>query len=141
MVRYDGNMTDTIWDIHLHKLVEYCRNQNVAVYFKRGCDETYDVKDEYIEINSRKTKRNQLYLLLHEIGHHKVIKSQKFAKKFACLNDKKIARNLSNKIRTLEEEVVAWHIGEDIAEELDIPLDDAYQILKAKCLKTYAKWV
>jgi hypothetical protein len=130
-------MSDTNWHTHLQNLVEYSRNQNVNVMFVRGCDDAYDVDNQTIEINKRRTPKSQAYILLHELGHHKVIKSPKLAKKFACLNAEHVPRNLSKKMLTLEEEVVAWHIGEDIAERLDIPIDKTYQVLKSKCLKTY----
>lgn len=130
-------MSDTNWHTHLQNLVEYSRNQNVNVMFVRGCDDAYDVDNQTIEINNNRTIKNQVYILLHELGHHKIITSRKFAKKFARLNTEQLARNLSKSILELEEEVVAWHIGEDIAERLDIPIDKTYQVLKSKCLKTY----
>lgn len=105
--------------------------------FVRGCDDAYDVDNQTIEINNNRTIKNQVYILLHELGHHKIITSRKFAKKFARLNTEQLTRNLSKSILELEEEVVAWHIGEDIAERLDIPIDKTYQVLKSKCLKTY----
>jgi len=131
------DMSDTSWQTHLQNLVEYSRNQNVNVMFVRGCDDAYDVDNQTIEINNNRTIKNQVYILLHELGHHKIITSRKFAKKFARLNTEQLARNLSKSILELEEEVVAWHIGEDIAEQLDIPIDKTYQVLKSKCLKTY----
>lgn len=105
--------------------------------FVRGCDDAYDVDNQTIEINNSRTAKNQVYILLHELGHHNVVKSPKLAKKFACLNAEHVPRNLSKKMLTLEEEVVAWHMGEDIAEQLEIPIDKTYQVLKSKCLKTY----
>ena len=131
------DMSDTSWQTHLQNLVEYSRNQNVNVMFVRGCDDAYDVDNQTIEINNNRTIKNQVYILLHELGHHKIITSRKFAKKFARLNTEQLTRNLSKSILELEEEVVAWHIGEDIAERLDIPIDKTYQVLKSKCLKTY----
>ena len=131
------SMSDSSWQTHLQNLVEYSRSQNVNVMFVRGCDDAYDVDNQTIEINNNRTIKNQVYILLHELGHHKIITSRKFAKKFACLNTEQLARNLSKSILELEEEVVAWHIGEDIAERLDIPIDKTYQVFKSKCLKTY----
>lgn len=132
-------MSDFInWDLQLQALVKYCRRQGVDVIFKRGCETLYNLSSQSIEVNSRSTNRNQTYLLLHEIGHHKIIKSEKYSKKFTCLNTSNALCSLSKKILTLEEEVVAWHIGEDIAQELNIPLDVTYQVLKSKCLKAYA---
>ena len=130
-------MSDTDWTVHLQNLVQYCRSQNVDVAFKRGCNDSYDVDKQYIEINKRRTTRNQVYILLHEIGHHKILKDKTLSKKFALLIKPKAPKNLSKSILSLEEEVIAWHIGEGIAQECNIPLDSTYQVLKSKCLKTY----
>lgn len=130
-------MSDTNWHTHLQNLVEYSRKQNVDVVFKRGSDDCYDTDTNVISINSKRTKRNQTYVLLHELGHHKILKDGELNKKFASLIEPCTTRSLSKKVLTLEEEVIAWHIGESIAREQSIPLDSIYQVLKSKCLKTY----
>ncbi len=129
-------MSYTDWNNYLTTLKQHCVNNNIEVVFKRGCQDAYTVETQLIEINSNRTKQNQVYILLHEIGHHKVVNNKKLAKKFASLNQP-YSRNLSNKILNLEEEVMAWHYGENLAAELGIELDSKYQVLKAKCLKTY----
>lgn len=129
-------MDNNTWNTLANKLVEYCALMDVQVCFKRGCQDAYTIENQLIEINSNRTKQNQVYILLHEIGHHKVVKDNKLAKKFAVLNETH-SRNLSNKILNLEEEVMAWHYGENLAAELGIELGSKYQVLKAKCLKTY----
>lgn len=129
------DMSDTSWHTHLQYLVEYSRSQDVDVVFKRGCEDVYDTENHSIEINKRRTPKNQVYVLLHEIGHHKILKDNELQKKFASLTH--IPRTLSKRILTLEEEVIAWHIGERVAQEHNIPLDSTYQVLKSKCLKTY----
>jgi len=120
----------------IDKLVGYCNLIGIDVCFKRGCQDAYIIETQLIKINSNRTKQNQVYILLHEIGHHKVVKNKKLAKKFSTLNQA-YSRNLSNKILNLEEEVMAWHYGENLAAELGIELDSRYQVLKSKCLKTY----
>ena len=133
---YHESMSYTDWNQHLTTLQEYCVNNNIQIVFKRGCQDGYTMKTQLIEINNRRTKQNQVYILLHEIGHHKIVSNKKLAKKFATLNEP-YSYNLSNKILNLEEEVMAWHYGENLAAELGIELDSKYQILKAKCLKSY----
>jgi hypothetical protein len=129
-------MDNVIWNTLADKLVDYCTSLDVKVYFKRGCQDGYTLENQKIEINSNRTKQNQVYILLHEIGHHKIISDNKLAKKFAVLN-KTHSHNLSNKILNVEEEVMAWHYGENLATELEIELGPKYQVLKAKCLKSY----
>jgi len=133
---YHESMSYTDWNNHLTTLKEHCANNNVEVVFERGCQDAYTIETQKIEINSNRTKQNQVYILLHEIGHHKVVKDNKLAKKFAVLNERH-HYNLSNKVLNLEEEVMAWHYGENLAAELGIELGPKYQVLKAKCLKSY----
>lgn len=111
----------------------------VQVVFKRGCSDEYEPDDKAIQINTQRTKENQLYILLHELGHHLIFENSNLANKFGLLNNKDRKRNLSNQILELEEEVKAWHLGEDVANKLNINLSTNFQLLKAKCLKTYIR--
>lgn len=133
------DMSDTSWQTHLQNLVEYSRSQGINVMFLRGCEDAYDVDNQTIEINNRRTAKNQVYILLHEIGHHKILKDNELHKKFASLTQPNISRTLSKRILSLEEEVIAWHIGEQFAQEHGIELDSTYQVLKSKCLQTYVE--
>lgn len=133
------SMSDTNWFTYLQNLVEYGQSQGVNVVSKRGCDDSYDVDIQTITINKRRTTKNQVYILLHELGHHKILKDGMLNKKFAVLIKENIPRNLSNRILTLEEEVIAWHFGENIGLAFGIPLDASFQVLKSRCLKTYVE--
>jgi len=130
-------MNDTNWLTHLNNLVAYSNYHGVYVEFKRGREDYYTTDVQKITINSKRTLKNQTYILLHELGHHNILKDGMLCKKFAVLNQENVARNLSNRILSLEEEVIAWHIGEGIGRSLSIPLDASFQILKSRCLKTY----
>ena len=132
-------MNDTSWLTHLHNLVAYSRYQGVYVEFERGGEDCYTTDVQKVTINNRRTLKNQTYILLHELGHHKILKDGMLCKKFAVLNQENVARNLSNRILSLEEEVIAWHIGEGIGRSLNIPLDANFQVLKSRCLKSYVE--
>jgi Zn-dependent peptidase ImmA (M78 family) len=132
-------MNRTDWNILIFNLVEYCNSMGVKVFFKRGCSDEYEPDDKTIQINTQRTKENQLYILLHEIGHHLIFENSELADKFAILNEKKVKCNLSNQILELEEEVNAWHNGEEVARALGIELNSRFQLLKAKCLKSYIR--
>lgn len=135
------DMSNTDWGIQLTKLVTHCTDQGLSVSFGRGSSDEYSKDDSSIKVNGRRTKQNQAYILLHEIGHHNIIAHENLSKKFACLNETNVPRNLSHKVLALEEEVFAWHMGEELAKTLDIPLGKSYQILKARCLKSYASLI
>lgn len=140
MMCYHQSMSYIDWNHHLTTLKEHCANNNIEVVFERGCQDAYTIETQKIEINSNRTKQNQVYILLHEFGHHKIVKDNKLAKKFAVLNNTH-SRSLSNKVLNVEEEVMAWHYGENLATELGIELGPKYQVLKAKCLKTYIECI
>jgi hypothetical protein len=132
-------MDDNNWNSLISQLVNYCSLINVQVVFNRGCTDEYEPDDKIIFINTQRTKENQLYILLHEIGHHMIFEKPELAEKFAILNEKKVKNNLSNQILELEEEVNAWHNGEEVARALGIKLNSRFQLLKAKCLKSYIR--
>ena len=132
-------MGNNDWNILICKVVDYCKLINLQVVFKRGCTDEYEPDDKIIFINNQRTKENQLYILLHEIGHHLIFENSELANKFAILNEKKVKCNLSNQILELEEEVNAWHNGEEVARVLGIELSSRFQLLKAKCLKSYIR--
>lgn len=132
-------MNDTDWEFYLNELIKYCLSQQIQIVFEKGpLWENYDSDTQTIQINTQRTKENQVYILLHEIGHYKIFKDEFLSEKFAPLLEKKKC-NLSNQILELEEEIMAWHLGEKIARMFYIPLDLKYQVLKSKCLKTYIR--
>lgn len=131
-------MNDTNWEQDLENLIEYCSMRNVAVVFKRCCNDRYEPDENIIYLNSQRTKENQVYLLLHELGHHQVLQDRILSEKFqSILSGPKW--NLSSQVLQLEEEVMAWYFGEKTARILDITLGKKYQLLKSKCLKTYIR--
>ena len=133
-----GCMTDVSWEQHLETLIDYCSMKNVMVVFKRGSNDRYEPDENVIYLNSQRTKENQVYLLLHELGHHQVLQDRILSEKFEpILSGPKW--NLSHQVLQLEEEVMAWYFGEKTARILDITLGKKYQLLKSKCLKSYIR--
>lgn len=130
-------MSNICWANRLQSIIKTCKRKGAMVKFVRGVNDAYVVEDKEITINSRRTKEHQCYVLLHELGHHIICRTSPYSKKYAVLNRQVSLRSLSRKILQLEEEVTAWHIGEQTAKSLGIHLGDKYQLLKAVCLKTH----
>lgn len=108
------------------------------VIFKRGGFDHYESVDRYITINSNRTIQNQVYILLHEYGHHHIIQDGALGRKFAVLVDRVANNTVSEQILAIEEEVLAWHFGEELAKTLGVSTDNKrYQVLKATCLKSH----
>lgn len=130
---------DATVQAQIEKVIAFCKSKGVRdVIFRPGAFECYDGDGHNIIVNSSRTPKNQLYILLHEYGHHHILQNRKIGKKFAVL-EYRCARNiLSEQILAIEEEVLAWHFGEQLAKRFKISLlDKQYQILKAKCLKSH----
>lgn len=126
---------------HLSRMLLYCSLNGICdVVFKHNVQDQYDTETKIITINKSRTLKNQLYILLHEFGHHCIVENKFLNKKFANIIERDPNNTLSEQILAIEEEVLAWHYGEQIAKILEIDLSDKnYQILKAKCLKSHIR--
>jgi len=132
--------TTQYWNSNLSKLVQHCSEQGIGLTFAPGKDDVYDTDEKTIVINSRRTKENQFYILLHELGHHKIFLDKKLAEKFQPVNTDVYPQTLTKQILLLEEEITAWNLGEEFALSLGIELPKKFYILRARCLKTHIRW-
>lgn len=126
---------------NLSRLLLYCGLNGIEnVLFKNNKQDEYDTDTRVITINKRHVLKSQLYILLHEYGHHCIVRDERLNKKFATIIDRDPNNTLSEQILAIEEEVLAWNFGEEVAKILDIDLTGKdYQVLKAKCLKSHIK--
>lgn len=127
-----------LWREQLDKLVGICEDHGATVRFVAGAVDEYTPFDKTIQINSRRVPEHQFYILLHEFGHHKILRDSSTRKKFAVVNTAEKQITLSKQILLLEEEVLAWHIGEELAKTHGFVVrSEKLQILKAQCLKSH----
>jgi hypothetical protein len=126
---------------HLSRLILYCGLSGVKdIVFKHNMEDEYDTETKTIRINKSRSLKSQLYILLHEYGHHHIVENKRLNDKFSSIIERDPKNMLSEQILAIEEEVLAWHFGEEIAEILGIDLSDKkYQVLKAKCLKSHIR--
>jgi hypothetical protein len=133
-------MKHTLAKQQLDKFVAYCKEQGISdvrFVIKNGVGD-YCPKTQRITLNCKTKAEKQLYVLLHEYGHHCILKDRTLSKKFAALVDRQPNRTLSEQVLSLEEEVLAWHLGEQAAAANDISIDQKkYQVVKARCLRSY----
>ena len=127
------------WNKHISDLVDLCKLYGVVgVSFKPGVQDEYAPDKRTIQINNRRSKENQFYILLHEYGHHMIMKNRSLQKKFATIAETDNPRSLSLSILSIEEEVMAWHFGEEAAKMHDYFINTRkFQLLKARCLKSH----
>ena len=132
-------MIQTVANQQLSKFIAYCREQGIAnIQFIRTCVGEYCHQTGTITLNSRRHPESQLYILLHEYGHYCITRDKTLSKKFAALFDREPKSTLSEQMLSLEEEVLAWHLGEQAAANTGICIDQKkFQVLKARCLRSY----
>jgi Zn-dependent peptidase ImmA (M78 family) len=127
--------------IHLDKFIAFCLSEGVKeIVYKSGTDDEYDSENKQIVINRRRTDEHKLYILLHEYGHHHLMQNKNLANKFKAISNRYARNMLTEQILAIEEEVLAWHYGEEAAKALGIPLDQTkFQLLKSRCLRTHIR--
>jgi hypothetical protein len=112
-----------------------------------GKTDEFHPHDKAITYSRRsKCKKKQIYSILHECGHHLIQDADDYEVKHKtqveAINDGRKKRSLRWRIDYLKEEFRAWEVGKEIAEELDIEIDEKkYDDHAAFCLKSYCHWV
>lgn len=133
-------MTEKLkWATCLYRLVKICTDHGIKIKFKRGVQDVYIPDKKTININSNRTKEFQVYVLLHEFGHYLIDSDSSLQKKFEPVAYSKKHSRLKDQVLILEEEVLAWHLGEQTAEKHWISIGPKYMGLKSKCLKAHVK--
>ena len=105
-----------------------------------------------IKIEGSYSTEYQVYLLLHELGHHQLRKDwDKFSAIFPVSahaeeqhlenNDPKFKRRVMYDVSCMEEEFMAWNEGYNLGIELGIKINmDKWLELRAKCLMSYMRY-
>jgi hypothetical protein len=135
---------------NINKLVKWAKEvKQITVVFATGQCDRYMPEDRLIIINESQTAENQMFTLLHEIGHamnredgsngaYRYGKYQLLAK--SDLTGKPI-KSYAYRVQLLDEEMQAWKNGKELAEGLGIKLDErAYENCAAKCIMSYIDW-
>jgi len=104
----------------------------------------YNAVEKSITIAGRTAPEKQLYMLLHECGHHLIgfdKCDERFGMGYPYVNDPQINATFQHRIACLEEEIEAWHRGWRLAKRLQLDLKrDQFDKVKLECLRTYIKW-
>ena len=129
----------------LRSVVGWCDARGLKVTFSRkGGGIYYPVRKE-ICISSQASPKTQLYLLLHECGHHLINPDNKFGRysKGYDSSDPEVTKTVHHRLDVLEEEFEAWHRGWKLACRLKVmePEEkEEYDKLRIKMLKSYLLW-
>jgi len=128
------------YEFQYKKLIKYCKKYNWKVTEKYNITDFVSLDLNHIFINKRRSAKNKVYCLLHEIGHILVARGTYYDYIYQhrfC--EKKIKKkNSFENIITLDEEFAAWRKALILAKKMNIFIDrDDFERIKMKCLMTY----
>ncbi len=128
-----------------YKIFNYCEDNNIKVVFHDRKEDLCYPRTSLICINKNQPWRKRLYALLHEVGHVKIYRNKEsWSKDFSVFttdcHDGRKYRSLKYQVSLIAEEIDAWRIGRQIAEDCNVYLDiEDYHNIMNKCVFTYIK--
>lgn len=129
---------------HLSNVIAWCEGKGLKVQFVKRFAGIYEPSDMLIRICGRLEPEQQLYVLLHECGHH-LVGDRQPGERYGNgwnVDDGPTKRTLVHRIDVLDEELEAWHRGLKLAKRLKIKVNqERYNLIRARYVKTYCKWV
>ena len=139
------NLKKKLFKLGIHSAVEWAEKKGVSVEFDYCVQDEYRSADNLITVNTRQGIENQLYSLLHECGHLALDKNEKlYSKRFptsmklAIKSNKALERSKKYKVDVMAEEIDAWRKGREIANRLDVYVnDEKYYNIQTECLYSY----
>lgn len=129
----------------LSKTIDWCTEHRVTVEFSGRSSGSYDPATGTVTVNHKSSPMNQLFVLLHELGHFMVActeKGQRFSKGYRNVNPKLIGSNV-NRLDILDEEFEAWGRGWSLGEHLNILKKEdrkTFDRIRVNSLKEYLRW-
>lgn len=127
-----------------YKMLEHCQLNKIKVTFYDGEDICYP-KVSLVCINNKQPWRKRLYTLLHELGHIEIYRNKEdWSKSFSMfsidVDDGRVRRSKKYQISLIAEEIDAWRIGRQIANDCGVFIDnDDYINLMNECVYSYVK--
>jgi hypothetical protein len=135
----DEKYTEDISAVEGYLLIDL----GVDVIFGEDEPNAFWEKDDesFVSIDTKQSKRLQLYSILHEAGHA-IIRQREDYDKLYPYGRKHKNKSISRRVDVLREEVVAWNEGEMLAQKLSIILDySLWHNFMKKHLFEYSKWI
>lgn len=127
----------------IRTVVEWCDARSLDVVFTRIHGGEYDANTKTITVSGRASPESQLFILLHEVGHHLIdtcgTSRARCSKGYSLpgTND----NSMHFKVDTIEEEFEAWDRGRRLAKRLGIKLNsEKFNAYKVSSIKSYLQW-
>ena len=135
--------TKHFWIEQLRDLERYCNEKGYRVVVKSTEIETIDLANKLITLDSKKNDETTFYLLLHEMGHARLMNNnEKYKKTCGYVFENFCKSSLTHAIAILEEELDAWKEGLVLAKTINFYVDRRkWEAIKTKCISSYVAWV
>jgi len=126
------------------KIINWLRENKLVL--RAGKADEYHPAARMITYSRRHKEEKQIYSILHECGHYLIQEEDDYEIKYKTqiegYKDGRKKRSLRWRIDYLKEEMLAWDVGKQLAEELGITINEKeYDKHAAFCLKSYCHWV
>jgi len=147
-MKINKKLKEKLFNDGISKLIDWTDKKRWDVEFDYCLRDEMSPSDRLITINTRQGIEKQLYSFLHECGHVILHNNEKLyekkypsSTKMACFNKNiRLERSPKYKVDVLIEEIDAWRKGKELANRLEIYIDeDKYYSLRAECLYSYIK--
>lgn len=129
----------------LNKLTRWAQNMGYRVTFARNVNDEINFETKEITISTKSKEENQVYSLLHELGHLQLSKSaysyeRKFPIAHRALEQPSLNRSKRFFMDEIYEEIEAWKEGEKLAHLMMPKFDlEKYNKYAADCVFCYMK--
>jgi len=111
----------------------------IDILFGRDEVDAFYYNDDLISINSKHDKEIQLFCLLHEAGHLILRRRDDFKTEYRHVG--RLGETQLSKIDIIREEIDAWKEGRQLAELLNIKIDeDRWDRYWKRQVYKYVKW-
>lgn len=123
------------------EVVNYLKNKmDIDVIQIPGCDDAWYPMLNKIYINSNLKYRERLYTILHEAGHAIIDKNIDIKNKLCFKNSPANIKSRKSFVATLNEEIMAWNYGKEIADCLGFNLEDTiYESYMTDAIMSYVR--
>ena len=117
------------------------KEHNIKVQMFPGTEDAWYPKLNLIRVNKNLKWRERFFVLLHESGHA-LIDTDQNVKRKTCFNKNRpeYVRSKKNYVHVLNDEILAWNKGKELAEKLYFELDNfRYEEYMTDCIMSYVK--
>ncbi len=127
------------------EIMSFCEKNGIKVALVNSEENLAYPKVNLISISTKQSWKKRLYTLLHEIGHIMIYRNKESWKKdFSVFTldvyDQRKYRSHKYQVSLIAEEIDAWRIGRQIAEECNVFLDnEEYHSLMNSCVFSYIR--